>query len=64
MMVEVPMRKMYAELLAEKVPFNVGVQLAGRPYSEELVLRVCDSVLSHFRKLSKDSYSVHPTDLW
>lgn len=43
-MVEVPMRKMYAELLAENVPFNVGVQLAGRPYSEELVLRVRDFI--------------------
>ena len=39
-MVEVPMRQMYAEMLAEDVPFPVGVQIAARPYCEELTLRV------------------------
>ena len=38
-MVEVPMRKMYADLLDEDVRFNVGVQLCARPYEEELTLR-------------------------
>jgi hypothetical protein len=44
-MVEKPIRSMYADLLAEGVPFNVGVQLAARPYQEELVLRVRPCVL-------------------
>ena len=38
--VEIPIRRAYQRTVETGVAFPVGVQLVGRPYSEELVLRV------------------------